>query len=178
MVCDQSASFIQKLPMLKYKQVNFSSDMEICQITKWIIRLNLKESSNPKQSTTKLKKNKYKNLLLNQESLNQRLNRRGNQYKNLLFMSTSAFLQTMLAKRRPIPLMEVRANMIFCLPSTFVFCTRRMCWNSSFATSDCKIKQQKHLSTKNAHTIGENLRIEREEDEQGSRSVYGLPLLA
>ncbi|KAL0437467.1 UNVERIFIED_CONTAM: hypothetical protein Sradi_0454600 [Sesamum radiatum] len=54
-------------------------------------------------------------------------------------MSMSAFLQTMLAKRRPIPLIEVKANMIFCFPSTLVFCTRRMCWKSSFATSDCKI---------------------------------------
>ena len=54
----------------------------------------------------------------------------------LLFMSTSAFLQTILAKRRPIPLMEVRANIIFCFPSTLVFSTRRMCWKSSFATSD------------------------------------------
>ena len=60
--------------------------------------------------------------------------------RNLLFMSTSAFLQTMLAKRRPIPLIEVRANMIFCFPSTFVFRTRRMCWKSSFATSDCRSK--------------------------------------
>ena len=46
------------------------------------------------------------------------------------FMSTSAFLQQMLAKRRPIPLMEVRAYMIFSLPSTLVFSRRRMCWNS------------------------------------------------
>jgi len=52
-------------------------------------------------------------------------------------MSTSAFLQTMLAKRRPIPLMEVRANIIFCFPSTFVLRTRSMCWNSSLATRDC-----------------------------------------
>lgn len=51
-------------------------------------------------------------------------------------MSTSAFLQTMLANRLPIPLIEVRANIIFCLPSTFVFRTRRICWNSSFATKD------------------------------------------
>ena len=48
-------------------------------------------------------------------------------FSALLFMSTSAFLQTMLAKRRPIPLIEVIANIIFCFPSTFVFCTRRMC---------------------------------------------------
>lgn len=56
---------------------------------------------------------------------------------NLLFMQTSAFLQTILANRLPIPLMEVRANIMFCLPSTFVFSTRRMCWKSSFATRDC-----------------------------------------
>ncbi|KAL0370503.1 UNVERIFIED_CONTAM: hypothetical protein Sangu_0368400 [Sesamum angustifolium] len=54
-------------------------------------------------------------------------------------MSMSAFLHTILAKRRPIPLIEVKANMIFCFPSTLVFCTRRMCWKSSFATTDCKI---------------------------------------
>ncbi len=52
-------------------------------------------------------------------------------------MSTSAFLQTMLANRRPIPLMAVMAYMTFCLPSTLVFSTRRMCWNSSPATRDC-----------------------------------------
>jgi hypothetical protein len=51
-------------------------------------------------------------------------------------MSMSAFLHTMLEKRRPIPLMEVMANMIFCLPSTLVFSRRRMCWKSSPATSD------------------------------------------
>jgi hypothetical protein len=37
----------------------------------------------------------------------------------LLFMSTSAFLQQMLANCLPIPLMEVIANMIY-FPSTFV----------------------------------------------------------
>jgi len=63
---------------------------------------------------------------------------------NLLFMSTSAFLQTMLANRLPIPLIEVRANIIFCLPSTFVFSTRRMCWKSSFATTDCN---QDHIKS-------------------------------
>ena len=68
---------------------------------------------------------------------------------NLLFMSISAFLHTMLEKRRPIPLIEVMANMIFCLPSTFVFCTRRMCWKSSFATSDCKIEQTNQYPEKN-----------------------------
>lgn len=60
---------------------------------------------------------------------------------NLLFMSTSAFLQQMLANRLPIPLIEVRANIIFCFPSTFVFKTRSMCWKSSFATSDYKTRQ-------------------------------------
>ena len=54
-----------------------------------------------------------------------------------LLMSTSAFLHTRLAKRRPIPRMEVMAYMTFCLPSTLVLSTRRMCWNSSPATSDC-----------------------------------------
>ena len=66
--------------------------------------------------------------------------------KNLLFMSTSAFLQTILAKRRPIPLMEVRANMIFCFPSTFVLSTRSMCWNSSFATKDWHRQIKKHVN--------------------------------
>ena len=55
-----------------------------------------------------------------------------------LRMSTSAFLQTMLANRRPMPLMAVMAYMTFCLPSTLVFSTRRMCWNSSPATRDCR----------------------------------------
>lgn len=67
---------------------------------------------------------------------------------HLLFMSISAFLHAMLAKRRPTPLMEVRANMIFFFPSTFVFSRRRMCWKSSFAIRDCntprkKIRQKK-----------------------------------
>lgn len=44
-----------------------------------------------------------------------------------LLMSTSAFLQTRFANRRPTPLIEVRANIIFCLPSTFVFSTRKIC---------------------------------------------------
>jgi hypothetical protein len=51
-------------------------------------------------------------------------------------MSMSAFLHAMLEKRRPTPLMEVSANMIFCFPSTFVFSRRRMCWKSSPAISD------------------------------------------
>ena len=65
---------------------------------------------------------------------------------HLLLMSTSAFLQTKLAKRRPTPLMEVKANMIFWRPSTFVFRTRRMCWKSSFAMSDC-IYKNAHKTT-------------------------------
>ena len=59
-------------------------------------------------------------------------------------MSTSAFLQAMLANRRPIPLMEVMANMIFCLPSTLVFSTRKMCWKLSSARRDCATHKQ-HL---------------------------------
>jgi hypothetical protein len=56
-------------------------------------------------------------------------------------MSTSAFLHTRLAKRRPMPRMEVMAYMTFCLPSTLVLSTRRMCWNSSPAMSDCSRHQ-------------------------------------
>ncbi len=58
-----------------------------------------------------------------------------------LLMSTSAFLQTRFANRRPTPLMEVKANMIFCLPSTLVLSTRKICWKSSFAMSDYKHPQ-------------------------------------
>ena len=54
-----------------------------------------------------------------------------------LVRSTSAFLQQMLEKRRPMPLMAVRAYMIFCLPSTLVFSTRRMCVKLSLPTRDC-----------------------------------------
>jgi len=61
---------------------------------------------------------------------------------NLLFMSTLAILLQMLVNCLPIPLIEVRANIIFCFPSTFVFSTRRMCWKYSFTTRDCK---QNHL---------------------------------
>ncbi len=60
-----------------------------------------------------------------------------------LLMSTSAFLHTRFANRRPTPLIEVRANMIFCLPSTFVLSTRRICWKSSFAMSDCNRPRNK-----------------------------------
>lgn len=55
---------------------------------------------------------------------------------HLLRMSTSAFLQTRLEKRRPIPRMAVMAYITFCLPSTLVFSTRRMCWKSSPAMRD------------------------------------------
>jgi hypothetical protein len=48
----------------------------------------------------------------------------------------------MLANLLPIPLIEVIANMIFCFPSTLVFNTRRMCWNSSFATKDYQKSQK------------------------------------
>jgi hypothetical protein len=65
---------------------------------------------------------------------------------DLLFISMSAFLQTMLENRRPIPLMEVMANMIFCLPSTLVFSRRRMCWKSSPATSDYNRNSQPRVS--------------------------------
>jgi len=43
--------------------------------------------------------------------------------------STSALRQTTVAKRRPTPLMAVRAKTIFRLPSTLVLRIRRMCWN-------------------------------------------------
>lgn len=59
-----------------------------------------------------------------------------------LLRSTSAFLQQMLEKRRPMPLMAVRAYMIFCLPSTFVFSTRRMCVKLSLPTRDCVAPQE------------------------------------
>ena len=45
----------------------------------------------------------------------------------LFRMSTSAFLQARLENLLPIPLIAVMANIIFCLPSTLVFSTRRMC---------------------------------------------------
>lgn len=67
---------------------------------------------------------------------------------NLLFMSTSAFLQHMLANLLPIPLMDVIANIIFCFPSTFVFRTRSMCWKSSFATRDYTPPSHKKKKTK------------------------------
>jgi hypothetical protein len=41
-----------------------------------------------------------------------------------------------LEKRRPIPRMAVMAYITFCLPSTLVFSTRRMCWKSSPAMRD------------------------------------------
>ena len=48
----------------------------------------------------------------------------------------SAFLQIKLENRRPIPLMAVIANIMFRVPSMFVFWTRRICWNLSGETSD------------------------------------------
>ncbi len=59
-----------------------------------------------------------------------------------LFMSTSAFLQTTLEKRRPIPRIAVMAYITFSLPSTLVLSTRRMCWNSSPAMRDCAGRQK------------------------------------
>jgi hypothetical protein len=54
-----------------------------------------------------------------------------------LLRSTSAFLQAMFEKRRPTPLMEVRANMTLTLPSRLVLSTRRMCWKlDSFMISE------------------------------------------
>lgn len=44
-----------------------------------------------------------------------------------LLRSTSAFLQTKLAYRRPIPLISVKAYMIFPPPLTLVLSNRRMC---------------------------------------------------
>ena len=80
-------------------------------------------------------------------------------------MSTSAFLQMMLAKRRPIPLIAVRANITFCFPSTLVFWIRRMCWNSSFATRaytfyTTKIKLEKENRVKS------NARLDGSESDQ------------
>ncbi len=66
-------------------------------------------------------------------------------------MSTSAFLQAMLANRRPIPLMDVMANMIFCLPSTLVLSTRRMCWKLSSCRRDCA--PSKESSGQSSRTI-------------------------
>merc|ERR1740124_1546799 len=47
-----------------------------------------------------------------------------------LFTSISAFLHMRSAKRRPRPLILVRAKTTLRLPSTLVFRIRRMCWNS------------------------------------------------
>merc|ERR1711998_722335 len=49
-----------------------------------------------------------------------------------LLRSTSAFLHTMKAKRRPTPLMAVRAKGALWRPSTLVLRIRRMCWNWSW----------------------------------------------
>lgn len=59
----------------------------------------------------------------------------------LLFRSTSAFFNTMLEKRLPIPLMAVMANMTLRLPSMLVLRIRKMCWNFSGMTKDWKQKQ-------------------------------------
>lgn len=66
-----------------------------------------------------------------------------------LSKSISAFFKTILAYRRPTPLMAVMANMTFLLPSMFVPMTRRMCWNFSGITRDWKI----HLSLLLLHNI-------------------------
>lgn len=55
-----------------------------------------------------------------------------------LFKSTSAFFNTMLEKRLPIPLMAVMANITLRLPSMLVLRIRRMCWNFSGMTKDWK----------------------------------------
>ena len=78
---------------------------------------------------------------------------------HLLPRSTSAFLQTMLENRRPIPLMDVMAYMIFCLPSTLVLRTRRICWKLSVATKDCTThtKQVIRSSTEQQSCAGVSL---------------------
>jgi len=48
-----------------------------------------------------------------------------------LLRSTSAFLQTMLAYRRPTPLISVKAYMILRFPSTLVLSRRRMCYGGN-----------------------------------------------
>ena len=69
-----------------------------------------------------------------------------------LVTSTSAFLHTAVAKRRPIPLMEVRAYTIFFFPSMLVLSTRRMCWNSPWLTR----AYETHKTT-SLHRIQSNL---------------------
>jgi len=56
----------------------------------------------------------------------------------LLLRSTSAFFNTMLENRLPIPLMAVIANMTLRLPSILVLRIRKMCWNFSGMTKDWK----------------------------------------
>jgi hypothetical protein len=68
-----------------------------------------------------------------------------------LFTSTSAFLQARMAKRRPTPRMAVMAYGIFCLPSTFVFTIRRMCWKSSDIMSDLHRVQTPFLVSTPTH---------------------------
>ena len=53
-----------------------------------------------------------------------------------LLTSISAFLQMRSAKRRPRPLILVRAKTTFRLPSTLVLRIRRMCWNSWLCIND------------------------------------------
>merc|ERR1719369_785897 len=54
----------------------------------------------------------------------------------LLERGMSAFFKTMLAYLRPIPLIEVRANMTLVFPSMLVLRTRRICWKLGGTTKD------------------------------------------
>lgn len=59
-----------------------------------------------------------------------------------LLRSTSAFLQTKLAYRRPTPLISVKANMIFPPPLTLVLSRRKMCCRREgrrFQYTNCNI---------------------------------------
>ncbi len=61
----------------------------------------------------------------------------------LLFKSTSAFFTTILENRLPIPLMAVKAYIIFLFPSTLVLEIRRMCWKPLSGTKrDCGSKYE------------------------------------
>jgi len=64
-----------------------------------------------------------------------------------LLRSTSAFLITTLAYRRPTPLILVNANMIFSFPSTFVFRRRRMCWKAFLSGTTRAILERRWRST-------------------------------
>merc|ERR1719234_1749575 len=48
----------------------------------------------------------------------------------------SAFFSTMLVYLRPIPLMDVSANMTLVFPSMLVLRTRKMCWKLGGTTRD------------------------------------------